>query len=121
MRTEGPIVNGKEATLAWYHSNLNPWPLTGVVPASPWATFRERLLMRKPSLRSVGPPKVYGEMGHLGWGGGGCPAYLTGPSADPPAYTQSFTGRDYRWPLLLLMVPAYEEKHLELWSNGLGG
>ena len=55
------------------------------------------------------------------WVGGCCPAYLTGTSADPPAYTQSFTGRDYRWPLLLLMVPAYEEKHLELWSNGLGG
>ena len=70
MRIEGPIVNGTEAPLAWYHSNLNPWPLTGVVPASPWATFRERLLMRKPSLRSAGPPKVYGEISHLGWGGG---------------------------------------------------
>ena len=54
MRIEGPYVDGKEATLAWYHSNLNPWPLAGVVPASPSATVRERLLMRKPSLRSGG-------------------------------------------------------------------
>ena len=71
MRKEGPNFDGQEATLAWYHSNPNPWPLTGVVPASLWAMVRGRLLMRKPSLRSDGPPKVYGEMGHLGWGGGG--------------------------------------------------
>ena len=71
MRIEEPCVDGQEATLAWYHSNLNPWPCTGVVPASPWATFRERLLMRKPSLRSVGPTKVYGKMCYLGWRGGG--------------------------------------------------
>ena len=90
MRIEGPIVNGTEAPLAWYHSNLNPWPLTGVVPASPWATFRERLLMRKPSLRSAGPPKVYGEIRHLGWGGV-LPGLPNRTFRRPKsAYTQSF-------------------------------
>ena len=54
MRIEEPCVDGHEATLAWYHSNLNPWPWPGLVPASPAATVRERLLVRKPSLRSDG-------------------------------------------------------------------
>ena len=92
MRTEGPIVNGKEATLAWYHSNLNPWPLTGVVPASPWATFRERLLMRKPSLRSLGPPKVYGGMGSP-WVGGVLPGLPNRTFRRPkPTHAQSRNG-----------------------------
>ena len=54
------MLTVKGATLAWYHSNLNPWPWTGVEPATPWATVRERLLIRKPSLRSGGPPTVFG-------------------------------------------------------------
>ena len=54
------MLTVKGATLAWYHSNLNPWPWTGVEPATPRATVRERLLIRKPSLRSAGPPTVLG-------------------------------------------------------------